>query len=162
MGLGMITIAAAQKANEGGSLTEVIETTRKAIARSRCFALFDTLEYLQKGGRMGKARAILGTILKIKPMIIIRDGEVHELGKERTFTKGVVRLEEVARGFAPVESVCVLHSTSPELAQEIAQSLQDLLPRSVVPFVARFGPVIGTYTGPGAVGIGLLRTEDTP
>ena len=159
MGLGMIAIVAAQKANQGDSLEDVAETTREAAARSRVFALFDTLEYLQKGGRIGKARAMFGTILRIKPMIIIRDGEVHELGKERTFPKGVVRLEEVARGFAPVESACVLHSTGPEVAREIAQDLRGLLPGGEAPFVARFGPVIGTYTGPGAVGIGLLRAE---
>ena len=157
MGVGMIAITAARAAREGADLEEVAEVARRAIAQSQCFALFETLEYLQKGGRIGKAQALLGTILKIKPMIIVRDGEVHELGKVRTFAKGVARLREVAREFAPVDSVCVLHSTSPDMAGEIADDLRELLPAGQSPFVTRFGPVIGTYVGPGAVGIGLLR-----
>ncbi len=159
MGLGMIVIAAAQAASDGGSLDEVVAVARGAMARSQCFALFDTLDYLQRGGRVGKAQALVGSILKIKPMIIIRDGRVHPLAKPRTFRKGVARLQEVARGFEPVESVCVLHSTTPDIAGELAEALRELLPEGSAPFVARFGPVLGTYTGPGAVGIGLLRAE---
>ena len=159
MGLGMIVIAAARAANDGAGLEEVVAVARSAMARSQCFALFDTLDYLQRGGRIGKAQALVGSILKIKPMIIIQDGRVHELAKPRTFSKGIARLQEVARGFAPVESVCVLHSTTPDIAGELAENLGDLLPEGSAPFVARFGPVLGTYTGPGAVGIGLLRAK---
>jgi DegV family protein with EDD domain len=159
MGLGMIVIAAARAANDGAGLDEVVAVARSAMDRSQCFALFDTLDYLQRGGRIGKAQALVGSILKIKPMIIIQDGRVHELAKPRTFSKGLARLQEVARGFAPVESVCVLHSTTPDIAGELAENLGDLLPEGSAPFVARFGPVLGTYTGPGAVGIGLLRAK---
>jgi len=159
MGTGMVAMAAARTAAQGAGLEEVIEVSRRAIAQSRCFVLLDTLDYLQKGGRIGKAQALLGSVLKIKPMIIIRDGEVHELGKARTFVKGLARIQEVARDFAPVDSVCVLHSTTPSLAEQLASDLRGLLTVDKVPFVSTFGPVIGTYVGPGAVGVGLLRSE---
>ena len=162
MGLGMIAIAAARAAKNGATLEQAGEAARSAVSRSRVIALFDTLEYLQKGGRIGKAQAMLGSVLKIKPMIIIRDGQVHELAKARTMPKAVARLKQVARGFAPVESVCVLHSTTPEVAREIADDLRDLLPDGTEPFVSRFGPVIGTHAGPGAVGIAVLQAQDTP
>jgi DegV family protein with EDD domain len=159
MGVGMIAMTTARAARQGADPEEVAEVARRAVAQSQIFALFDTLEYLQKGGRIGKAQALIGSILRIKPMIIVRDGEVHELGKTRTFAKGVARMKEVARGFAPLDSLSVLHSTSPDIARGIADDLRELLPVGQVPFVTRFGPVIGTYVGPGAVGVGLLRAE---
>jgi DegV family protein with EDD domain len=159
MGLGMIVIKAAEAANRGASVEEVAAIARKAIRLSQCIASFDTLEYLEKGGRIGKAKALVGSLLKLKPAIIIRDGQVHELGKTRTLVKSIAQLKATARGFAPVEALCVLHSTSPDVAAEIAADLTDLLPEGTEPFVARFGPVLGTYTGPGALGIGLIRKE---
>ena len=159
MGLGMVAISAARAADQGAGLPEVVEVARRAIGRSQCIAMFDTLEYLQKGGRIGKAQALLGSILKIKPLIIIKEGQVHELGKARTSAKAIARLQETAKEFAPLESICVLYSTTPALAREIAQNLSGLLPEGKEPFVARYGPVIGTYTGPGALGIGLFRAE---
>lgn len=159
MGLGMIVIKAAEAANRGASVEEVAATARDAIGLSQCIASFDTLEYLERGGRIGKAKALVGSLLRLKPAIIIRDGQVHELGKTRTLVKSIAQLKETARSFAPVEALCVLHSTTPDTAKQIADDLSDLLPPGTEPFVARFGPVIGTYTGPGALGIGLIRKE---
>ena len=161
MALGMVVITAARAAKEGATLDEDREITTGAIKRARCIAMFDTLEYLEKGGRIGKARAMLGSVLKIKPMITIRDGQVHELAKARTTSKAVTKLKQVARGFAPVESLCVLYSTTPELAQEVADDLRDMLPDGAKPFMSRFGPVVGAYAGPGAVGIGILLAEES-
>ena len=131
-----------------------------AIGRARCIAMFDTLEYLEKGGRIGKARAMMGSVLKIKPMIIIREGQVHELAKARTTAKAVARLKQVARGFAPAEAVCVMYSTTPDVAQQVADDLRDMLPEGTETLIARFGPVIGTYAGPGAVGVGVLEAGE--
>ena len=158
-GLGVIAIAAAQAAERGGGIEEVVTTARDAVDRAELFFLLDTLEYLQKGGRIGKARALVGSVLKIKPMIILRDGIVHEMGKARTLAKGVARLRETARELAPLELLSVPYTTTSEVAQEIADSLRDLLPEGEEPIVTRAGPTIGTYAGPGAVGIGLLRAE---
>ncbi len=157
MGLGLVVIAAAEAANAGFGLDEVAALARDASGRAQCFTLLQTLEYLRRGGRIGRAQALLGSILKIKPMVILKDGEAHPLGKERTFRKALLRMKETARGFAPVESLAVMHSTSPELARELADDLRDLLPEGADPYVTRFSPVLGVYTGPGAIGIALLQ-----
>ena len=159
MGLGKAAMAVARAAQQRASLEEAATVARQAAARSQCFVLLDTLEYLEKGGRIGKARALLGTLLSIKPMIIVRDGEVHELAKERTRRKGIARLRRVAGEFAPIEDLTVVYSTTPDDAHALAQSLKGLLPEDREPRIARFGPVLGTYVGPGALGIGLLRSE---
>jgi fatty acid-binding protein DegV len=100
-------------------------------------------------------------VLKIKPMITIRDGQVHELAKARTTSKAVAKLKQVARDFAPVESLCVMYSTTPELALEVADDLRDMLPDGTEQFMSRFGPVVGAYAGPGAVGISMLLARDS-
>ena len=159
MGVGMVAIAAAKAVQKGAGLEDATAVAKDAATRCECFVLLDTLEYLEKGGRIGKARALLGTILRIKPMIIVRDGEVHELGKERTRSRGVAKLQSVAGDFAPVDELCVLHNTTPAEADSVAENLGGLLPEGQEPLITRFGAVIGTYTGPGALGVGLLRSE---
>ena len=161
MGLGMAAIAAARAANLGADLKEVVGVARRAVGLSQCLALLDTLEFLQRGGRIGKARAMLGAVLKIKPMIIVRDGEVHELGKARTFQKGLRKFQDAAKAFAPLDSLSVLHATSPQVAEEIARDLGGLLAADKQPFIAQFGPALGTHLGPGAVGVGLLQSGGT-
>ena len=121
--------------------------------------LLDTLEYLQKGGRVGKARAMLATLLSIKPMIILRDGVVDELGKERTHRKGMARLRRVTEGFAPLEELCVNYTTTPDEARAFGGELQSLLPEGKQPLLAQIGPAVGTYTGPSAIGVSLLRAH---
>ena len=160
MGLGLVVIAAAEAANRGAGRDEVAATARDAAARSQCFTLFQTLEYLQKGGRIGKAQALLGSILKIKPMTIVRNGEIHPLGKARTFPRALVQMKETARSFAPVEALAVVHSTTPDTAGEVADDLRDLLPEGAEPSIARFGPALGVHTGPGAIGIALLQARE--
>lgn len=160
-GVGVVAIAAARAAGKGASVEEVAATARNAASRAELLFLLDTLEYLQKGGRVGKAKALVGSVLKIKPMIILRDGVVHELGKARTYSKGVAKLQELAREFAPLELLSVPYTTTPDVAQEIADSFRDLLPEGEEPIIAGAGPTIGTYAGPGAVGIGLLRAESS-
>ena len=159
MGAGMVAMVAAREAQRGAGLEDVARVARQAVERCQCIALFDTLEYLQKGGRIGKASALLGTLLRIRPMIILRDGVVHELAKARSRKGGIARLRSVAVDFAPLEELAVMHSTTPDEARTLAEEVSDLLPEGKEPFIARFGPVIGTYTGPGALGIGLLSSE---
>ncbi len=159
MGLGLVAISAATAAQKGAGLDEVARVARDASERCRVFAGMDTLEYLIKGGRIGKARGMVGTLLRIRPMILVREGEAHELGKERTRAKMLARIQRTAEEFAPVDELCVLHSTTPEDAEQLARGISRLLPDGKEPLVTRFGPVLGTYVGPGAVGIGLLRSE---
>ena len=158
MGIGMVAIEAATVAANGANVEQVASAARDAISRCQCFALLDTLEYLQKGGRIGKAQALLGTLLRVRPLIIVKEGEVHQLAKERTRPKAIARLARTAREFSPLDRMAVLYSTTRSDAQEIADSLADLMVEGRAPMVVQFGPILGTYLGPNSVGIGLLRS----
>ena len=158
MGTGLVAIAAARAANDGGDLGEVVSAAEDAASRCETYVLLDTLEYLQKGGRIGKARAMLATLLSIKPMIILREGIVDELGKERSHRKGMARLRRVTEDFAPLDELCVNYTTTPDEARAFADQLSSLLPEDKQPLLAQIGPAVGTYTGPSAIGISLLRS----
>ena len=159
MALGLVVIKAAEVADSGANWHEVAAAARDAAARAQCFTLLETLEYLVKGGRIGRAQGLLGSMLNIKPMTIMRDGMVSPLGRARTFSKALTRMKQTARDFAPIEALAVMHSTTPDTAAEIADDLSDLLPEGIDPHVTRFGPVLGVYAGPGAIGIALIEAE---
>ena len=160
MGSGLVAMAAARAAQDGASVEEAADAARSAIARSQCFALLDTLDYLIKGGRIGKARGAIGKMLRIKPMIILRDGEVNDLAKERARSRAVARLRRTAEEFAPLAAVVVMHSTTPDEASALAADLAPLLTDGAdAPMTARFGPALGTYVGPNSLGITLLSAE---
>ena len=159
MGTGLVAIAAARAALDGGDLQQVVSAAEDAASRCETYVLLDTLEYLVKGGRVGKARAMVATLLKIKPMIILREGIVDELGKERSHRKGMARLRRVTEDFAPLDELCVNYTTTPDEARAFADQLQSLLPEGKEPLIAQIGPAVGTYTGPSAIGISLLRAS---
>ena len=156
MGVGLIAIAAARAAQAGGSIEEVTAVAKSAIERCQCMALLDTLEYLQKGGRIGKAQALVGTLLKVKPIIIVLDGEVNNLAKERTRRKAVARLRREVEDFSPLDSAVVMYSTSRDEADRLAADVESLVTSGESPTVAQFGPALGTYMGPDALGVSLL------
>ena len=162
MGLGLVVLKAAEAANGRAGQDEIAALARDAAARAQCFCLLETLEYLVKGGRIGRAQGLLGSVLGIKPMVILRDGMASPLGKARTFSRALAKMKRTAREFAPVESLAVMHSTTPELAEEVADDLRDLLPEGGEPYVTRFGPLLGVYTGPGAIGIALVQAKRKP
>jgi DegV family protein with EDD domain len=162
MGIGMVAIAAAKAAQAGASMEEVTAVANNAIGRCQCIALLDTLEYLERGGRIGKARAVLGSLLRIKPVIIVQDGEVHDLAKERTRRKGIARLRRTAEQFSPLATAAVTYSTVRDEAVELAESLRPLMEGSEAPMVVRFGPALGTYVGPNSLGICLMSAGEQP
>ena len=154
LGLGMAAIAAGRAAQRGAGLDEVVEETRRAIPQVRFFGLVDTLKYLEKGGRIGKAQAFAGSLLQIKPILTTMDGVVHPLERARSRAKGIERLCQLAQEHMPVDDLAVAYSTTPDEAQALAQRLKPLLPGGEV-FVSQVGPVVGTYLGPGILAIAL-------
>ena len=158
-GLGLAVIAAARAAAGGADFDTVVGIARSANDRSRCIALFDTLEYLQRGGRIGKAQAFVGSILRIKPMIVVQDGEVQPLGRARTYAKGMAQMEQDIRDFGPAEELFLTYSTDEDVARRLAESMSDLLPEGADPIIAPMGPSVGAHTGPGAIGIASLRAS---
>lgn len=156
MALGLQAIAAARAARAGASIAEVSSLVKNLETRTRLFGLLDTLEYLHKGGRIGKAQAFLGSVLQFKPLLTVREGEVVPLERVRTRGKAIQRLRDLVRSIAKIESMAILHSTASNEAETLFQALSGLVPPDSL-YRARFGPVLGTYVGPGAVGVALTQ-----
>ncbi len=156
MGLGLLVIAAARMAKAGKGLAEITEAVRRMVPQCQLFILFDTLEYLAKGGRIGKVKSLLGSILNVKPMVMVRDGELVPSGQVRSHAKGKDRLIEFANGFEDVADMCMIYSTTPDEARELADRIT-VFPRKNI-YVMRVGPVIATHAGPGVLGI-AVRTK---
>ncbi|MDY6911839.1 MAG: DegV family protein [Chloroflexota bacterium] len=156
MGLGLIVIQAARAAQSGATLKEVIEVTQEAITRTHYFGMVDTLEYLHKGGRIGKAKALMGSLLNIKPLINVCEGEVHPVGKERTRKKAMARIQRIVEGFPNIKEMAIAHSTVPDDADAFADRVAFLFNKDRI-YRSRIGPVIGTYLGPGSLAVGIME-----
>ena len=159
--LGLMALAAAQQAADASSHSQVAEQARQRISRYHGLFLLDTLTYLQKGGRIGKAQAFVGSMLNVKPILTIQDGVVHPVERVRNRRRALPRLVEMAEQLAPLEQLAVVYSTQPEEAQSLKARLSALVPIDDI-VVARFGPALGTYVGPGGLGVALARAGDMP
>jgi DegV family protein with EDD domain len=154
MGLGLITIVAATMANAGESAGKIVKEVKKAIPKIHFLALFDTLKYLLLGGRIGKAKALLGSILNVKPMLSLKDGEVVPAGQARTRAKGIDKLFEFTKNAKKIQDLAVVYSTTPDEAQNLAVSLGSVFDRKKIK-IARVGPSLGVHMGPGALIVAL-------
>ena len=150
MAQGFITIAAARAAQSGASLDEVLDVARHTMHRVDMHAAFDTLEYLERGGRIGKAQAFLGSLLKVNPIIGMKDGEVHPLARERSRAKAIDYLYNFAASFGNVEGLAVEYATDLDEANRLVQRLHSKYPQAPI-YLSRASPVIGTHTGPGLI-----------
>jgi len=154
--MALIALEAAEAAHRGHDLNEVVEVTRHTMRRAGLLAVADTLEYAAKGGRIGKAQYFLASLLQVKPILEIRDGELHPVERKRTRKRALERLVELVSDRGPMDRLAVGHADSPQDAKWLARRLESLAPHHEV-LVNTIGPVIGTHTGPGAIGIGFLR-----
>ncbi len=160
LGLGFQVLRAAELAADGMTATDIAVRLEAETGAYHLVFFVDTLEYLQRGGRIGKAAAMVGSMLNLKPLLRVDEGQIVPF--ERTRTRGRARrgLIEFARGLPRTERLAVVHSTTPDEAEQLAAELSAtaLLPRDRV-VVAQFGPVIGTHVGPGAMGVGIYEGE---
>ena len=158
MGLGCIVMAAARAARDGASMEDLQQLVSKMMPETRTFALLETLEYLAKGGRIGKVQAYLGNslrplaIFKVIPIVEVRGGEVHPLARVRTRRKGLDRLLTEASSASGITMAGVAYSTSRQEAESVLESLRPLVSSGNL-VLSRFGPVLGTHIGPGALGL---------
>jgi DegV family protein with EDD domain len=143
-------------AAEAPSLEEAVRRVEERVPRQRILALLDTLRYLEMGGRIGRARALLGTMLDLKPILGVTEGRVEPLDRVRTRRKAIPRMVELLRRDLPVERLAVMHAQAPEDAERIRAELAAELPDVEVE-VGEIGAVLGTHVGPGAVGLTYLK-----
>lgn len=154
-GLGMITVAAAKAALAGQSVDEIIAMTQKLREDLRLYFIVDTLEYLYKGGRIGKASAMFGSLLNIKPILTIDGGgEVAPVDKVRGAKKALSRIIELLKQeFAGQRvDICIAHSEAREGAEQLMALIQDNFEVNSHSYT-EIGPVLGTHVGPGALAV---------
>jgi DegV family protein with EDD domain len=159
MGQGFIVLGAAKAAKEGRDLAEVAEAARQMVPITRAVFVVDTLEFLHRGGRIGGAKRLLGSVLSIKPLLHLVDGRIEPLASVRTKRKALGRaldiIEADTTGKGPLHAA-VLHAANPDGAEKFMKAVQDRL-NPVELLVTELTPVVGTHTGPGLVGLGYYN-----
>ena len=152
MGLGLIAMAAARLAAAGESLQTVMAEIRQAIPQIRLLALFDTLKYLHRGGRIGMAKALLGSVLNVKPLLTMQDGEFVPVSQARTRRKGIERLFHFVRNALNIQELAIVHSTTPDDAGSLRECISSIFDKGRL-HLTRLGPALGVHGGPGTMGV---------
>jgi DegV family protein with EDD domain len=160
MGLGLIALEAARAAEEDKTKTEILSAVKHMISGAQLFFIVDTLDYLARGGRIGKAQAFLGTLLNIKPILFLKDGVVHPLEKARGRTSAIDKLAQIiGEKTGKSRYKCALvHGMDPKGIEQLQQKIMPLLDCDEI-VLSTLGAVIGTHTGLGALGIAIIPEQ---
>jgi len=148
--LGLVDIMAATMVKAGKGLQQVADEVKKAIVHTYLLGLLDTLKYVALGGRIGKAKALLGSILNVKPLLTLEDGEVMPVGRVRTRAKGIERLVGFTKNVLHIEDLAVGYSTTPDEAHVLAKRLSFGSIKGQVK-LTRLGTTLGVHAGPGTL-----------
>jgi DegV family protein with EDD domain len=155
MALGWLVILAARAARDGHTLDEVRTLVEDALPRVHVIGALNTLEYAQRGGRLGKGAALVGTLLHVKPLISIVGGEIVPVENTRSQKRALERLVEIVLGSGPIQEIAVINAAGEELAQKVKRMLASTLPEDQI-VMTETGPVLGAHVGPNGVGIAWL------
>jgi DegV family protein with EDD domain len=147
MGLGLMAMLAAREARSGKSIDDVMELVRSAIPRTHGMALLDTIKHALKGGRLSKGSGLLGALVKVKPMLEIKDGWIRLSGVTRTRRLGIERLCQCVTSHLPIEDAAVVHSGAVREAESLAERIRALSPQTH-PVIAKLGSALGVHGGP--------------
>ena len=154
MSCGILAIAAAKEAKTGASLEKVAEVVRVSIPRMHLIMALDTLKYVVRGGRVGKGYGLLGSVLRVKPLLTMREGKLTLAGVARTRATAIRRLHDFVEDFPQVSEIAVSYSTTNEDAEALAERIKSSHPDTPL-YLTRIGPVLGTHAGPGAMGVAV-------
>ena len=161
MSLGLLTLAASDMAVNGNNADAIVERASAMRDRVQTFFSVATLEFLRRGGRIGRASALLGSVLQVKPVLCIRDGLVTPLERVRTFDRALNRIVELSREVDTGKGLCVIvgHGDAEADAERVARELE---PVAETLLIQPLGPVVGAHAGPGVVGVGVYPAELLP
>ncbi len=159
LGLGLCVIAAARAAERGATRDECVASAERVARGLHVAVAFETLEYLRRGGRIGRARAFLGSLLRLKPILTVQDGEAAPLTRARSRAKAMDELIALCSRYAPVSDIAVASTTTPDDAALLAERAQAEAPAARV-MLGRFGPVLGVHGGPGMLGIAVVASAE--
>ena len=152
--LGFQAIRAAELADTGLNAKEIAEALRNEISRYHLVFFVETLEHLRRGGRIGKAAQMVGTLLQLKPLLRVDEGMIVPFERTRTRSKAIKALEAFVAEAGPVEEVAVLYNTTPDEARTLAAAIGMYTP-GIEPVLAKMSPVIATHVGPGVLGVAV-------
>jgi DegV family protein with EDD domain len=150
VGISLIVVAAAQVANKGGKVEEVLKETEKNISQTQIRALLDTLQYLLKGGRITKTRAMVGALLNVKPILTMRHGELVQAAMARSYTKGVDQLFDFVKKYPNLREVGIAQSTVPDEARALKERIASVIDEKNI-LMTRLGAGLGVHGGPGTL-----------
>jgi DegV family protein with EDD domain len=154
LGQGLVALEAAQRASGGGSLDEVAQAAEGVVGQMKLYGAIDTLENLKRGGRIGGAQALLGSLLAIKPVIQVTDGTVEEESKQRTRGRSLRYLADKVLRAGPIARLAAFSADAPDMDEFLAM-LDGVHPTEKL-LLGDIGPVIGTHAGPGAIGVAWI------
>ncbi|MFC1873010.1 DegV family protein [Chloroflexota bacterium] len=156
LGLGLVIIKAVAAAKGGADLDTLVNMVKEDCTRAHTLMAFDTLNYLAKGGRIGKAKSLLGSMLKVKPILTIKEGEVHPVTRVRSLAAGIEYMYNFVAGINKIEGLAVEYATTPEEAEKLRDRLGAIFPEDKIQ-IATVSPVIGTYVGPYVLSVSVLE-----
>jgi DegV family protein with EDD domain len=156
MGFGLIVIDIAEAVKNGANLDQAVDLARKSLSRTHLIAYFDTLKYLARGGRIGKAQGLLGSMLSVKPLLTIKEGEMAPLTRVRSFSAGLDYVYNAVAAIRNIKLLAVEHSTSMENGDKLVEKLKSIYPKEKI-YRSVISPVIGTYAGTDAMAISVLE-----
>ena len=154
----LLVILAAQMARAGANLDQIVDQVKKAIPRVHVRISFDTLEYLRRGGRIGKAQAFLGGLLKLNPILGIKDGAAFPIARCRNRAQAMDFLVNFVKGFSRIEAMAIEDATTPDDLQALAERLKDVVPPEHT-YLSKVSPVVGTHVGPHVLLVVVLEAE---
>ncbi len=155
MALGFMALEAAKLARAGKDRTAIAERLRSLVPKARVICVVDTLTYLERGGRIGKARALLGSLLNVKPILQLKEGEVVPLGRARGRPQALSRLVELLGRDGKVSQLAIMHGAAHTDAEQLRDRVASSYPGLEI-LLTEIGAVLGTHTGPGVIGFTYL------
>jgi DegV family protein with EDD domain len=161
MSLGLITLAASEMVSRGDGASSIVDRVSAMREQVQTYFSVATLEFLRRGGRIGRASAMLGSVLQVKPVLCIRDGLVTPLERVRTFDRALNRVVELTREVDRGKGLCVIvgHADAEADAERVARELE---PNCETLMIQPLGPVVGAHAGPGVVGVGVYPADILP
>ena len=159
LGLGLVVLAAARAAQAGASLEEVHRLVMYTIQHTHVVFFVDSVEYLERGGRLSQATAMLGSMQRIKPLLILDDGEIVPYDRTRTRAKAIEGLFTFIEDFPHVEQVAIMHSTTPDDVEKLLEKIDPIYPRDKV-MIVEYNPALGVHLGPNTMGVAVYKGLD--
>lgn len=154
MGIGMQVWVAAELAQETDDVDEILNAIERVRQQTQLYAIIDTMEYLKRSGRVNTLVAGVGTFLKIKPIVTVRDGDISSHARVRTWSRAEAKLRELTLAEAPLDRLAILHIANRDGAERFLESIRDIVPEKTT--IIEVTPTLGTHIGPGSLGVTTL------